>query len=206
MPDPNPQNLNPLGEGADESGAPIDLTAAMSQQASPTDEPAVEAARAETAQVREQLLRALADAENMRRRSATDIANAHKYAVESFATQLLPVKDTLEMALADQASSVEQIKMGVDLTLKNLAAAFDKAKIVDVNPVGQKFDPNRHQAMSEVDSDQPAGNVVQVFQKGYMIAERVLRPALVAVARARTPQGAQGGGNVPESPVETKGH
>ena len=96
---------------------------------------ALEAARNEAAQARDQLLRALADTENIRRRSQTDLANAHKFAIENFATNLLPVKDTLEMALADKTSSVDQIKMGVDLTLKNLAAAFDKAKIVDMNPV-----------------------------------------------------------------------
>ena len=191
MPDPNSQNLNPLAEGTDESGAPLDLfassAAAAADDAAPVDPvAALEAARNEATQARDQLLRAMADAENMRRRTQTDIANAHKFAIENFATNLLPVKDTLEMALADGTSSVDQIKMGVDLTLKNLAAAFDKAKIVDVNPQGEKFDPNRHQAMSEVDSDQPAGTVVQVFQKGYMVAERVLRPALVAVAKAKS--------------------
>jgi molecular chaperone GrpE len=180
----NPQNFSPLAEGADESGAPLDLSPA---DADPLDPVAtLEAARNEATQARDQLLRAMADAENMRRRTQTDIANAHRFAIENFATNLLPVKDTLEMALADKASSVDQIKMGVDLTLKNLAAAFDKAKIVEVTPQGQKFDPNRHQAMSEVESDQPAGTVVQVFQKGYMIAERVLRPALVAVAKAKS--------------------
>ena len=189
MPDPNSQNFNPLAEGADESGAPLDLAAAApaADDAAPVDPvAALEAARNEATQTRDQLLRALADAENMRRRTQTDIANAHKFAIENFATSLLPVRDTLEMALVDKTSSVDQIKMGVDLTLKNLAAAFDKAKIVEISPQGQKFDPNRHQAMSEIDSDQPAGTVVQVFQKGYMVAERVLRPALVAVAKAKS--------------------
>lgn len=213
MPDPNAQNFNPLAEGADESGAPLDLSAV---DAAPTDPvAALEAARNEATQTRDQLLRALADAENMRRRTQTDIANAHKFAIENFATNLLPVKDTLEMALVDKTSSVDQIKMGVDLTLKNLTAAFEKAKIVEVSPQGQKFDPNRHQAMSEIDSDQPAGTVVQVFQKGYMVAERVLRPALVAVAKAKPgvagTAGAGGAGGAtsassPQSAVETKGH
>ena len=190
MPDPNSQNFNPFAESADESGAPLDLSAAApaaAADAAPVDPvAALEAARNEATQTRDQLLRAMADAENMRRRTQTDIANAHKFAIENFATNLLPVRDTLEMALVDKTSSVDQIKMGVDLTLKNLAAAFDKAKIVEISPQGQKFDPNRHQAMSEIDSDQPAGTVVQVFQKGYMVAERVLRPALVAVAKAKS--------------------
>lgn len=204
MPDPNPQDLNPLGEGADESGAPIDLSAATANAAADQSADPVallEAARLEATQAREQLLRALADAENMRRRAQTDLASAHKFAIENFAVNLLPVKDTLEMALADKTSSIEHIKMGVELTLKNLAAAFDKAKVVEVDPAGQKFDPNRHQAMSEVDSDQPAGTVVQVFQKGYLIADRVLRPALVAVAKSRSGHGAG-----PQNPVETIGH
>src|SRR4051812_44561552 len=107
MADPNPNNLNPQGEGADESGAPIDLSA---MDATPTDaNGAVEAAKLEAAQAREQLLRAMADAENMRRRSQTDLANAHKFAIENFASNLLSVKDTLEMALADKTSSVDQI-------------------------------------------------------------------------------------------------
>ena len=150
MPDPNSQNFNPLAEGADESGAPLDLAAAApaADDAAPVDPvAALEAARNEATQTRDQLLRAMADAENMRRRTQTDIANAHKFAIENFATSLLPVRDTLEMALVDKTSSVDQIKMGVDLTLKNLAAAFDKAKIVEISPQGQKFDPNRHQAL-----------------------------------------------------------
>ena len=159
----------------------------------------LQAALAESLQTKDALLRALADSENMRKHAQTDIANAYKYAIEGFATNLLPVKDTLEMALADNASTTEQIKLGVDLTLKNLAAAFDKAKVVEINPLNQKFDPNRHQAVSQIESDQPPNTVVQVFQKGYLLQDRVLRPAMVAVARPRVaaPQG--------EKPVESKG-
>ena len=104
------------------------------------------------------------------------------------------------MALADQASSIEQIKLGVELTLKNLAAAFDKAKIVEINPLNQKFDPNRHQAVTQLESGLPANTVVQVFQKGYLLADRVLRPAMVAVAKSRDTAARQG-----ERPVESKG-
>lgn len=145
----------------------------------------LQAALAESLQTKDALLRALADSENMRKHAQTDIANAHKYAIEGFATNLLPVKDTLETALADNASTTEQIKMGVDLTLKNLAAAFDKARVVELNPLNQKFDPNRHQAVSQIESDQPPNTVVQVFQKGYLLQDRVLRPAMVAVARPK---------------------
>jgi molecular chaperone GrpE len=160
----------------------------------------LQAAFAESLQIKDALLRALADSENIRKRAQTDIANAYKFAIEGFAMNLLPVKDTLEMALSDDASSTEQIKLGVDLTLKNLAAAFDKAKVVEVNPLNQKFDPNRHQAVSQIESDQPANTVVQVFQKGYLLQDRVLRPAMVAVARAKGAATAQG-----EKPVESKG-
>ena len=158
-------------------------------------------ALAEAAQAKEALLRARADLENMRKRSTTELANAHKYAIEGFASNLLAVKDTLEMALADQTSTTEQLRMGVDLTLKNLAAAFEKAKVAEVNPVNQKFDPTLHQAVSQVESDQPANTVTQVFQKGYTLQDRVLRPAMVAVSKPRPEQPAQR-----ESPVESEGN
>lgn len=128
-------------------------------------------------------LRAKAETENVRRRAQEDIAKAHKFAVEKFAGDLLAVKDTLEMALADQ--NPDSLRAGVEMTLKNLVAAFEKAAIVEINPVGEKFDPHRHQAMAMVESDQPANTVVQVFQKGYLLAERTLRPAMVAVAKAK---------------------
>ena len=184
-PDLGPDDESPQGSMSPDAGT---LSAGAAGNAAAE----LEAARNETAQNKDALLRALADSENIRRRAQTDIANAHKYAIENFAVNLLPVRDTLEMALLDKASTTEQIKMGVDLTLKNLIAAFDRAKVVEVNPLHQKFDPNRHQAMSEVDADQPAGTVVQVFQKGYLIGDRVLRPAMVAVARAK--EGAASGG------------
>ncbi len=128
-------------------------------------------------------LRANAETENTRRRAQEDISKAHKFAVEKFAGDLLAVKDTLEMALADQ--NPDSLRSGVEMTLKNLVAAFEKAAIVEVNPVGEKFDPHRHQAMAMIESEQPANTVVQVFQKGYLIADRTLRPAMVAVAKAK---------------------
>ena len=128
-------------------------------------------------------LRAKAETENTRRRAQEDISKAHKFAVEKFAGDLLAVKDTLEMALADQ--NPDSLRSGVEMTLKNLVAAFEKAAIVEVNPVGEKFDPHRHQAMAMIEAEQPANTVVQVFQKGYLIADRTLRPAMVAVAKAK---------------------
>lgn len=130
-------------------------------------------------------LRARADGENLRKRAQIDIANAHKYANEGFATALLPVRDALEAALATPNATEEALRSGVELTLRQLVAAFDKHQVREVSALNEKFDPNRHQAMMLVESDQPAQTVVQVLQKGYLIADRVLRPSLVAVARAK---------------------
>lgn len=130
-------------------------------------------------------LRAKAEGENIRRRAQEDIAKAHKFAVEKFAGELLAVKDSLEAALAVPEQTVDSFKSGVELTLKQLVAAFDKNALVEVNPAGDKFDPHKHQAIGMVDSEQEANTVVTVLQKGYMIADRVLRPALVMVAKGK---------------------
>jgi molecular chaperone GrpE len=133
-------------------------------------------------------LRAVADLENARRRAQDDVAKAHKFAIESFAEGLLPVRDSLEMALKADAPSVESIREGVEATLKLFASVFEKNKLVEIDPVGEKFDPNRHQAISmmPVSATNPqvaANHVVSVLQKGYLINDRVLRPALVIVAQ-----------------------
>jgi molecular chaperone GrpE len=199
---PLPDSAEQAGNGARSPGATSEAPAQAPEQSASADlSTQLEAALAETAQCKDTLLRALADAENMRKRSSTELSNAHKYAVEGFASNLLAVKDTLEMALADKASTTEQLRMGVDLTLKNLSAAFDKAKVTEVNPLNQKFDPTLHQAVSQVDSDEPANTVVQVFQKGYVLQDRVLRPAMVAVAKPKSAQQLQ-----TESPVESGGN
>ncbi len=129
-------------------------------------------------------LRAKAETENIRKRAVTDVANAHKYAVENFAAELLAVKDSLEAALAVETATVESLKNGVELTLKQLASAFEKFKLAELNPAGEKFDPHRHQAISMVPADAPPNTVVQVLQKGYALHDRVIRPALVTVAKA----------------------
>lgn len=130
-------------------------------------------------------LRAKAETENVRRRAQDDIAKASKFAIERFAGDLLAVRDALEAALADPNPGVENLKAGVELTLKQLVTAFDRAGLIQVNPAGEKFDPHRHQAVSMVDADTDANTVVDVFQKGYLIAERVLRPAMVTVAKGK---------------------
>jgi molecular chaperone GrpE len=136
----------------------------------------------EVADLRDAWLRAKAETENVRRIGQSDVARAHKYAIERFASELLTVRDALEQTLATEKASPEQLREGVELTLKSLTAAFDKASIATIDPMGEKFDPNRHQAMTMGPSAKPAQTIVQVFQKGYLLHDRVLRPALVAVS------------------------
>ena len=121
-------------------------------------------------------------------RGQDEVAKAHKYGIESFAEALLPVRDSLELALASDAPSIENLKEGVEATLRLLATVFEKNKLVAIDPAGQKFDPNLHQAISMVpghSANPPAAanHVVAVLQKGYLINDRVLRPALVTVAQ-----------------------
>jgi len=142
---------------------------------------------------RDAFLRAKAEADNIRKRSQTEIASAHKFALENFAAELLAVKDSLEAALATENATVDSMRSGVDLTLKQLATVFDKFHIAEVNPVGQKFDPHRHQAISTVESGAEPNTVAQVLQKGYLLHDRVIRPALVVVSNASTRGG--GGGS-----------
>ena len=130
-------------------------------------------------------LRAKAEADNIRKRAQLDIANAHKYGIESFASELLAIKDSLEAALAINNATIENLKSGVELTLKQLTAVFERFNLAEINPAGQKFDPHRHQAINTVESDAEPNTVVQVFQKGYLLNDRVIRPALVAVAKPK---------------------
>ena len=141
------------------------------------------AAKAQNAELAEQFLRAKAEAENTRRRAEEDMGKARKFAVESFAESLLAVADSLEAGLAVQEATREQLREGTEATLKQLKSALERHKVVQIDPAGgAKFDPHQHQAISMVPADQEANTVVSVLQKGYLIAERVLRPALVTVA------------------------
>jgi len=128
-------------------------------------------------------MRAKAETENIRKRAQTDVANAHKYAVDSFSSELLTVMDSLEAALAVENATVENYKNGMELTQKQLTTVFDKFNIKEINPQGEKFDPHQHQAMTMVDSDLAPNTVVQVMQKGYKLSDRVIRPALVMVSK-----------------------
>lgn len=157
---------------------------AAPQPAGPSVEEKLAAAEAKANELQDAFLRAKADTENIRRRAQEDIAKAHKFAIENFAEALVPVKDSLEMALKLETPAVESLKEGVEMTLKQLTAAFERNRLMEINPLpGEKLDPMKHQAISMVPAEQEANTIVSVLQKGYMIADRLLRPALVTVAQ-----------------------
>ncbi|MCL5059722.1 MAG: nucleotide exchange factor GrpE [Candidatus Thermoplasmatota archaeon] len=151
----------------------------------PSLEELLKAAELQAAEHHDAWLRAKAETENIRRRAAEDVEKARKFAVENFAGELMAVKDSLEAALAVESPSVESLRDGVELTLKQLTAAFNKFNLQDIDPLGEKFDPHQHQAIQMIESDQPANTVVTVLQKGYRLNERTLRPALVMVSRGK---------------------
>ncbi len=171
---PSPEELE-AAQAANEADA---LAAAQADLA---------ALQAKNTELADNFLRAKAEAENARRRADDEIAKARKFAVESFAESLLPVTDSLEAGLQQPDATAAQIREGTEATLKQLKSALERNKVIEINPAtGSKFDPHQHQAISMVplppESTQEANTVVSVLQKGYLIADRVLRPALVTVA------------------------
>lgn len=168
-----------LDEGEASDRDPIALAAELGQ------------VRAELAESRERVLRVAAESENVRRRAEQDVSQARKFALERFALELLPVRDSLERAQAVDREAVtpatEALFAGVDLTLQLMDSVLEKFAIVMVNPIGERFNPDQHQAMTVVESDTvPANHVVQVVQKGFLLNDRLLRPALVVVAKAKS--------------------
>ncbi len=132
-------------------------------------------------------LRAKADTENVRRRADDETAKARKFAIESFADALLPVRDSLEAALANGKAAPDKLLEGVETTLRQLTSAFERNKLVEISPpAGTKFDPHQHQAIGTLPSEQEANTIVSVLQKGYLITDRVLRPALVMVSAPKS--------------------
>ena len=190
MSDPTPQDQ------LEQQALPESVTAAAAAETTATqDAPAdsmpspaelLKAAELKAAEHHDAWLRAKAETENLRRRAQEDVSKAHKFAAEKFAGELLAVKDSLEAALTNEAQSVEALKAGVELTLKQLVAAFEKSSVTELNPLGEKFDPHKHQAIAMVDAEQEANTVVGVLQKGYALHDRILRPALVTVAKPKT--------------------
>ena len=143
----------------------------------------VAALQAKIADMQDQYVRGQAEVQNARRRADEEVSKARKFALESFADSLLPVMDSLEAGLAVQNATPEQIREGAEATLRQLVSALERNKVIAINPAaGAKFDPAQHQAISVVPAEQEANTVVTVLQKGYLIAERVLRPALVTVS------------------------
>ena len=183
MQDQENQAVPPNPEAAEAAASappstPEALLSPLEQQLAETE--------AKLAEMHDAFMRAKADGENIRRRAQEDVAKAHKFAVESFAEAMVPVKDSLEMALKVETPTVESLKEGVEMTLKQLASAFERNRLIAIEPAqGEKLDPNKHQAVAVVPADQEANTVVAVLQKGYMIADRLLRPAIVTAAQAK---------------------
>jgi len=151
----------------------------------PSTEELLRQAELNAAEHHDAWLRAKAETENVRRRALEDVARAGKFAVEKFATELVAVKDSLEAALTNENQSAENMKAGVELTLKQLTSAFEKSSLLEINPVGEKFDPHKHQAISQIDAEIEPNHVVSVLQKGYALHDRIIRPALVVVSKPK---------------------
>jgi molecular chaperone GrpE len=186
MQDEQNKNFQDLTQEAPAAEPAAETAAPEAAGAAPDAAQKLAEAEARLAELQDSFLRAKADTENMRRRAQEDIAKAHKFAIESFAEAMVPVKDSLEMALKVETPSIESLKEGVEMTLKQLVSAFDKNRLLELNPQpGDKLDPMKHQAISMVPSDQEANTIVSVLQKGYTIADRLLRPALVTVSQQK---------------------
>ena len=184
MHDQTPESLPQPEPGITIAEAAAEATA--TPETMPSMEDMLKAAELKAAEHHDAWLRAKAETENVRRRAQEDIAKAGKFAAERFATELLGVKDSLEAALANENQGAEALKAGVELTLRQLAAAFEKSNLAEINPLDEKFDPHRHQAISQLEADGEPNRVVSVLQKGYVLHERVIRPALVVVSKARS--------------------
>jgi molecular chaperone GrpE len=192
MPDPEQPNTPtaagdaPVGEApAQEPQSPA---GGRENATAPDPDELLRQAEAKAQEHHDAWLRAKAEADNIRKRTAIELANAYKYAIESVAVELLPVKDGLEATLAADSASLEALKNGVELTLKQLNTVFGKAGLKEINPGGEKFDPHQHQAISMLPSEKEPNTVINVLQKGYSLHDRVIRPALVTVAKPKDAQ------------------
>lgn len=188
----DPQNLQSNQPESGETSNTVDAQETTTNKAAESTDEArsnleelLKEAELKAAEHHDAWLRAKADAENIRKRAQTDVANAHKYAIENFSAELLAVMDSLDAALAVENATVENFKNGMELTRKQLATVFDKFNIKMIDPEGEKFDPHRHQAICTVDSDLAPNTVAQVMQKGCMLHDRIIRPALVSVSKTK---------------------
>lgn len=172
----------------------------------PAPEETIARLEAEAAELKDQLLRAVAEAENVRRRAAKEKLDASKFAISSLARDLLAVPDTLDRALASIGEDIRgqegvaSLIEGMELTQRQLLGVFERHGVKPINPMGEKFDPNFHQAMFEApDTGQPDGTIVQILQAGYVIGDRLLRPAMVGVAKGGGPSTTMPGSTVDTS-------
>ncbi len=186
---PNPDQVNMGADGVPLDASPEEREAALAANEVETmSELAIAQAevatlKAKVADLQDQYVRGQAEVQNARRRADEDVSKARKFAVEAFAESLLPVTDSLEAGLAIKDATTEQVREGATATLRQLTSALERNKVIAINPdAGAKFDPHQHQAISVVPSDLEANCVVMVLQKGYLISDRVLRPALVTVS------------------------
>ena len=181
----------PTQNAADQAFAALDaaIDASTPEHTIATLEATLIEARAKAEENYDQYVRAKAEMENIRRRSAEEVLKAQKFGVEKIADALLAVKDSMDAALVVENTSVESFKTGVELTARQLTNVFEKFSIVEVNPAGEKFDPTRHQAIAALESEQAPNTVINVMQKGYLLHDRMLRPALVTVANEKLATG-----------------
>ena len=186
-PEANPNEIPYAKEETKIPGISSDETiqTGENKESQPSLEHLLKEAEIRAAEHHDAWIRAKAETENIRKRAQSDVTNAHKYAIENFSAELLTVMDSLDAALAIENASVESYKNGMELTLKQLTSVFDKFNIKAIDPKGEKFDPHQHQAMCTVDSELTPNTVVQVMQKGYKLHERIIRPALVSVSKAK---------------------
>ncbi|MEY4441700.1 MAG: hypothetical protein RL442_700, partial [Pseudomonadota bacterium] len=180
---------HPLGSGQPSAPSPAPDPAEAPSEATLAADPLTQAQaevailQAKVTELQDQYIRGQAEVQNARRRADEEVSKARKFAVESFADSMLPVVDSLEAGLATQEATPQQIREGAEATLRQLKSALERNKVLAIDPaVGSKFDPHQHQAISMVPAEQEANTIVSVLQKGYLIADRVLRPALVTVA------------------------
>jgi molecular chaperone GrpE len=183
---PNPLDETPAGTPEPAAAQPAESKPEEGKAATaPGTEELLRQAELKAQEHHDAWLRAKAEADNIRKRAQIELANAHKYAIETFAAELLPVKDSLEATLAAEGAAIDALKSGVDLTLKQLIAVFEKASLREIDPAGEKFDPHQHQAISMLPSEKEPNTVINVLQKGYALHDRVIRPALVTVAKPK---------------------
>jgi molecular chaperone GrpE len=192
MPDPEPQIHSTQGDESpprpaepDERPETADIAGSKAEISLNTEE-LLKQAEQKAQDSHDAWLRAKAETDNIRKRAQVELANAYKYAIETLAAELLPVRDSLEATLAADSAAIDTLRSGVDLTLKQLNAAFDKVSLKEINPAaGQRFDPHQHQAISMLPSEKEPNTVINVLQKGYSLHDRVIRPALVTVAKPK---------------------